>query len=390
MMLRPRLFAFGCFMQVSLLLKGGILDTSIDAPITPEIVAGASPIIVTGSMVTNLATSPATGSYTSPAGIASIAKFSIPFSVSASVDPTIPRAIPLYLAFPKNPDEIPLWALPEKEPMLLFLKKSPEKPGSFELLYPRSAWLITRNGPYKTDSGATATLFIMNTVKNYLLWRHANPKADITYFTLPTQPGMSFMQNDPSLLNALKIGSAFGERDVDFQTLAKDYINYSGDIGVVARRIVASSGDFTALMDRYKLYCDGKLPGFEQGNFPYELETAIGKNDAGKVMPLILAASLSKDVKIRLAAVEGLRDRAANDPEVYSLLVNLLKDADPGVQYRSMACIYEALVKANGPDAVDRMGLELPAYSIFQKNPALYLTKYVKWWNDNKAALMKR
>jgi hypothetical protein len=139
--------------------------------------------------------------------------------------------------------------------------------------------------------------------------------------------------------------------------------------------------------------------GDEYSNFPWELAKAVADCDSvKKMMPLITQALASPNPRMREEVARALTQRQRKNNGGYELgnqlgnqffpiMVKLLDDPDQKVQGAAMGCIY--FMSPSCRLFYPKQEIHLPATTIFQQNPNLYITQDKAWWEKQKDMLSR-
>jgi hypothetical protein len=373
-----------------MLVSGGIGNPSPNPP-TSETV-GKSDAIVEGSFILDQIPQGTADNFTSHKDqkIAGTT-FMAPFKVEGAPKGAVDKTINVKLFYPSDPNNVTRWLLPTKEKLLLFLKKDPSGQ-SFYLVDPWSSWLIitgaqsTGAGP--NDSGATApNAAIVKDVTSFLTYYLAHPEAKFQYPYAPSfqkADVLTYPATDPSIIRALQVGKSLGSTDKEFIEIAQKYIDQPGEAGLIARTIVTSSGNYQNELQRLSNY--GNMSNIDKWNLRGELYAAIrDSSDLSKMTPLISSALSSPDPQMRLFIARGLNQNKTKGKDLYTQVVPLLDDPDQEIQYQAVGCIFGMSGSIKQPVATREV--HLPAYTVFQKTPSVFIKQCKDWWDKHKDSL---
>jgi len=310
--------------------------------------------------------------------------YTVPFRVDNSLKGTTGEIIHIDLFFPSNELDARNWLLPVKQKLLLFLKKNTDSK-TFNLVDPWSSWLVTSDaGNLSANSNPREA--VSEEVNAFLKYRISSPDIKIEYFSLSRKEPLVYLQNDPSLIRALKVGQIIEPSNPEFLELAREFISAPGEVGELARTIGTSSGEVQTEVQRLADYSSGKLSDLDKSNFPNELGSEISKSkDLTQIMSLILKGVASPDPEIRLAVARALHTNTTKGKALYPLLIGLLSDSNPQVQYQALGALFDLSGSIKQPPG--SRDVDFPAYTIFQKDPKSFLLKCNQWWDEHKKTL---
>ena len=341
----------------------------------------------------------------------------VPFDVAATVKGKPVRRLQVKLMFPVERRFALAWEMPQKEKLLLVLRRDPVVDDAYEILSQQTTWLVLAR-PHVADAPAGGTeKFVLDDAEGFLqaCVDHPGLGGQIPYqfavgnsFSAMGEEIAAFPQDDPARQHALQIGKELAGTDPAFIALAGKFQGEYGKVGDLANSIAANAGDTSFLEAGLKKYNSEpvgqaapngsfQVIGNNHYNFPWQVANAVrNADDPGKMLPLIQEALASPDPRMRREVMRALREWHPEgkqgspyvsqlDKQFYPVIAKMLDDPDREVQYTTMGCLFEMSGCIKQP--FGHRDLELWAIPIVKQNPELYVQQYRDWWQAHKAEL---
>jgi hypothetical protein len=234
-------------------------------------------IVVEGRASVDAVSSGTRDAFARPGGGAvDVYRYSVPFQVTQASDSSLPKEIEVFVFTPVDETKRAHWSLPLKEPLVLILKPSNGN-NAYEMVDPRQSWIVDEGEDAMPLNSLNKDQFMLDVAERYLKTVLEHPDFRPQYAAEPNKPNQTFdfRQNDPATINALLTIGKLSNGDSGAQAIVSQFINADGVTGETARKVLGSSGDFNALIQRLKDFDANKLSEADEFNFPYELGTAI-------------------------------------------------------------------------------------------------------------------
>jgi hypothetical protein len=332
------------------------------------------------------------------------------------------------------------WDLPAQENLLVALKKDETGSDAYQFVNQTNSWLVIAADAKADTADTSPDKTIEAYTYDYLQRYEAGPEAQRPVMfsnplTIDSIAGLSKtleMNNVSVVRQALATARNFRMEDENTVTLLKQMLaapepqNQSQKLpgmGIimwtsgspVRQEVLATlmklAPDSSDLMAWLKDYNSRPVPApatpgkfalignDPYSNFPWELAKAISESDSvEKMMPLIAQGLSSPNPQMREQVARALAQRQRKDNGGYQLgnqlgnqffpiMVKLLDDPDPKIQGAAMGCIF--FMSPSCRLYYPKQEIHLPATTIFQQNPNLYLTQYKTWWDKQKDLLAR-